>query len=195
MRARTRAVAVLAAVAALTVSLSACQIKAGQAAFVDKTSISETDVASYVKVDAPPPTAGNPGAKAIVVEQLVQREVLDKLADTLGSVPTDSELAGLHDSVLSTLFQTTVSGEAANAQLVVALNKAGIKASFAPIYIRNAELSSAISSFLQNASTDVKNQVQAEVSKIDVRINPRYGTWDKDNLAVDTYTPSWLKSA
>jgi hypothetical protein len=195
VRARTRAVAVLAAVAALTVSLSACQIKAGQAAFVDKSSISETEVASYVNVDAPPPSSGNPGAKTIVVEQLVQRDVLDQVATTLGSVPTDSELAGLHDSVLSTLFQTTVSGQAADAQLVVALNKAGIKASFAPIYIRNAELSSAVSSFLQNASTDVQNQIQAKVAKIDVRINPRYGTWDSSNLAVDTYTPSWLKSA
>jgi hypothetical protein len=196
VKARVR-LAALAAVAALaTVGLSACQLKAGEAAYVNKTSISESEVGSYVNVDAPAPDSGSIGAKSFVVQELVKKTVLNDLAQEIGKVPSDSDLSTLHDTALSQVFQTTVSGAAADSQLRSAAASKGLKPSFDSLYIRNVELSTAIGDYLQSASTTAQANLQKKLGEMKVRLNPRYGTWSLNNLAVDgTTMPSWLKSA
>ena len=196
VRASTRLV-ILAAAAFIIVGLSACQTKVGQAALVGKTSISETEVGSYVEADAPAPASGSIGAKAFVVQELVKKAVLAKLSLVIGTrVPTDQALATLHDSALSQVFQTTVSGAAADKELRDAAAQKGLKSSFDALYVHNVELSTAIGSYLQNATSGQQAALQSSLSKIKVKLNPRYGTWSMNNLAVDdTAMPSWLKSA
>ena len=196
MKAQVRLVAALAVAAMATVGLSGCQLKVGQAAYVNKTSISESEVGSYVTADAPAPASGSIGAKTFVVQELVKRLVLNDLAQAIGKVPSDSDLASLHDTALSSVFQTTVSGAQADAQLRSAAASKGLKPSFDALYVRNVELSTAIGDYLQSASTGAQAALQKKLNAIRVRLNPRYGTWNVNNLAVnDTTLPSWLKNA
>ncbi len=72
----------------------------------------------------------------------------------------------------------------------------GLKPTFDTLYIHNIELSTAIGEYLQSASTAQQAALQKSLSAIHVKLNPRYGSWSLDNLAVDDpATPSWLKSA
>src|ERR1700760_2683651 len=120
----------------MVVGLSACQTKVGQAAVIGNTSISESDVGSYVEANAPAPASGSIGPKAFVVQELVKKLVLAKLSLALGSRgPRDEGLAPLHDSALSQVFQTTVSGAAADKQLRDAAAQKGLKPSFDALYI------------------------------------------------------------
>ena len=195
VKARVRLVA-LAAVLAATAGLTACQVKVGQAALVDKTSISETSVGSYVDADAPAAASATIGAKSFVVQELIKRVVLNELAQSIGKVPSDSDLSSLHDTALSQVFQSTVTGAAADAQLRTAASGKGLKPAFDALYIRNIELSTAIGDYLQNATSAGQASVQKKLSDIKVRLNPRYGTWSLNNLQVDDTTmPSWLKNA
>jgi hypothetical protein len=193
----SRRVAALAAVAAVVATVSACDVKVGQAAYVGNTSISETDVASYVEVDAPAPETGSISAKSFAAQELVKRVLLDELShDIGGKLPTDAQLSTLHDSALSQVFQTTVSGADADAQLRSAAAQKGLKPKFDGLYIHNIELSTAIGTYLQSASTDEQNRLQKAIDGIKVKLNPRYGTWSTSNLQVnEPASPSWLKSA
>ncbi len=197
VRSATRLVVLAAAAALMLVGVTACQTKVGQAAVIGKTTISETEVGSYVEADAPAPASGSIGAKAFAAQELVKKVVLAKLSLVIGTrVPSDEALATLHDTALSQVFQTTVSGADADKQLRAAAAQKGLKPAFDALYIHNIELSTAIGEYLQNATTAQQAALQKSLSSIHVKLNPRYGTWSLDNLAVDDTTmPSWLKSA
>lgn len=190
-----RGIAVLTASAALVVGLSACDVKVGHAAWVGPTSISETDVASYVEVDATDQGAGSLSAKSFAAQELIKNILLGDLAGDIGTVPSDANLATLHDSALSQVFNQQISGADADKQLRQAAAQKGLKPKFDALYVHNIELSTAIGSYLQSASADEQAKLQQELNAIDVTLNPRYGTWSSSDLQVNGPTaPSWLKS-
>jgi hypothetical protein len=197
VRSASRTVAVLAAAAAMVVGLSACQVKVGQAAYVDKIAISESDVASYVSVTAADPGANSISAKSFAVQELIKNVLLARLArDIGGTLPSDSDLSTLHDSALSQVFSQQISGADADKQLRIAADQKGLRPKFDALYVHNIELSTAIGSYLQSASADEQGRLQKDINAIKVKLNPRYGTWSSNNLQVTGATsPSWLCSA
>jgi hypothetical protein len=188
-----RAITALAAAAVLVSALTACQSKVGGAAFVGSTKITESQVAGYVDVNAPAPASGDPGPKALVVQELAKRLVFAKVVAALGSAPTDDDLASYHDSALSTLFGSQVSGAQADADLRQAAAKEGLKPSFDAVYLHNAELNAALSAYAQSASAADVTKINKVVTDTKVTINPRYGTWDPKQIGLAaTTSPSWL---
>jgi hypothetical protein len=185
---------IVAAMVVVCVGLSACQVKVGKAAYIDKTSISENQVGDYVEANATTPPAGAIGAKTFVTQELVKRVILDKLATAIGGIPSDADLASLHDTALSTAFGAQVAGAEADTQLRAAVAERGLKPSFDMLYTRNIELSTAIGDYLQSATTEQQQKVQTAISRIKVRVNPRYGSWSTNNLALNgEAVPSWLR--
>jgi len=179
----------------VTGGLSACQVKVGKAAFVDNTTITENEVNRYVEPTAAAPDGSSPGPKTLATQELVKQVILNELAGVIGHLPSDSDLATLHDSALSTAFNAQVEGADADKQLRAAVAERGLKPNFDALFTRNAELSTAIEGYLQSAGSDQQQKLRSAITAMKVRVNPRYGTWSTNNLALDGgAVPSWLRS-
>jgi hypothetical protein len=186
---------VLAAAGLLAAGLSACQVKAGKAAYVGDQTITENTVNTYIEPTAKPQDVGVVGAKTFATQELIKRVILNKLADGIGGIPSDQDLASLHDAALSSAFGSKVSGADADSQLREAVAQRGLKPSFDALFTRNVELSAAIGDYLQSATAEQQQQVQDAIDKISVKVNPRYGTWSTNNLQLDGQAvPGWLRN-
>ena len=202
---RVRRVMTVVALAAVAASgLSACQSKVGAAAFVGKTRITESDVASYVLVTGAPSATPTPGdtsstaaanPKGTALSWLLQEAVYtDVLAatppgpGTKKSVPTDAELAAVHDEALQIQFHASVAGEQADQQLAAGLADSGLEPKFLTLFIRTFELEQIAIDRLDAKSPADLGAAFAKL-RIDVKANPRYGSWDPSTLKLAQATP------
>ena len=198
MRRPFRTVPVLLASVALVAGLAACSgTKAGSAAVVGGTRISQDTVENYVVTNAAAPSASTSSSvapKAIALSTLIQQDVLQTTLAANGGVPSDGELAGLHDQVFSVLLGATgLSGSAADAAVRERISAPNnLTTAFDSLFLRTEELELAL---VDRQKLTSQAEVSALVAKQDIgiQVNPRYGQWDAANLSLTSaQTPSFL---
>jgi hypothetical protein len=170
---RFRALALLPILAAAAVTLSACDSKAGYAAVVNGTKISEKSLNSYLTPNTPPVSASDGSStppRLFALNIAVQGEVVARVLAATNIKPSVADL----DKALSTAGATVD-------QLNDTVIKAGFTAKFTPVYQRVIELSAILQGKFTTAATQ-----QAAISKaaLNVSVSPRYGVWDGATLAI-----------
>ncbi len=182
------------AVALLAASgLAACRTKAGAAAVVDGHRISQSDVNKYIDAGYVP-ASPSPGAqqqqapRVIVLDTLIESRLMSRLLGSLGSVPSDGDLHGLHDEAYSVQLGAQQTGADADAALNSALTKAGLKASFTDAFVQNLELKQAV---IDKIKAQRQADINAAVAKLGVKVSVsgRYGTWSAEQGSLVDYVP------
>jgi hypothetical protein len=186
---RLRHVVACGLAALVLAGLSACSTKAGAAAFVDDHRINESDVNTYV-VPGFTVASGNTQQqqqtppRVIALNSLIQVELMTQLLDkSLGGVPSENELAALHDEALATVFGIQQTGEDADAALRDAVARSGLKETFIPVVVQQGELTLAVVKKINaQRQSDIANAVKK--AGIPVTVSPRYGSWSVANAAI-----------
>lgn len=166
------------ATAALAVcGLAACDTKAGAAAFVGGTRISDADVNRYLTVKSTPYSNGQGQEvrpRVIVLQTLIAERVLEKALAANGGPASQTELDQLRASVLQ---------GATEEQLTSEITKSNFTASFEPVYVRTQEL---FGVYGQRTNATSAEAVITSVNKHDigVQVSPRYGSWDASQFGL-----------
>ena len=187
---RLRHVVAIGLAALVFAGLSACSSsKAGAAGFVGDHRINETDVNTYVVPGFVPPSGSTEQRqptppRVIALNSLIQVQLMTQLLDeSLGGVPSQTELDALHDEALATLFGIQQTGQDADAALRDAVTRSGLKESFVPVIVQQAELTMAVVKKINaQRQSDIANAVQK--AGIPVTVNPRYGSWSTANASI-----------
>jgi hypothetical protein len=177
---RVAAVVAVAAIVPLVASaLSGCDTKVGTAGVVSGDRISEATVSNYVTPQAQSVQLNNGqtlAARSFVLQTLVNTRVAEQVLAAHGMTPTDEKIAAAQQLAL---------GDTSEDDLVKALTTHGFDPSFAPVYLRAIALSQ-----LLTEVPGITNQqgLQDAMSKanVSVDVNPRYGTWNSKELALDS---------
>jgi hypothetical protein len=168
--------------------LSACSTKAGAAAFVEDHRINESDVNTYL-VPGFTVASGNTQQqqtppRVIALNSLIQVQLMTQLLDkSLGGVPSETELAALHDEALATVFGVQQTGQDADAALRDLVTRSGLKESFVPVVVQQGELTMAV---IKKVNAQRQSDIADAVKKagLTVTVNPRYGSWSVANAAI-----------
>ena len=197
LRIVTAAVAATLAVA----GLAGCRTNVGTAASVDGHRITESKVNSYLTANGADPSlaasAKQQGQtispRSQVLQFLIQEQLFRKTLEKTGGVPSDAQLAALHDEAASLLLQTQLGGDDLDKALAQGLPRSGVSSKFADTYLRVNELEYAIIKRKQLAQLSELTGLIKKLG-IPVSVSPRYGTWSPTNLALDSKatTPSFL---
>lgn len=176
MRMRWLAAAAVCALGAL--SLTGCDSKIGTAAVVNGNKISESDVSRYLD-----PAADNVSqGRDLSLEWQIREELFTVALQKKHALPSDADLAKLHDQAISNLIGQQASGEQADQALRSSMKQNGLKENFADKLIRSFELEL---SYAKATKAQQESQVAADLAKqnIAVSVNPRYGSWDTSKFA------------
>jgi hypothetical protein len=174
---RLRRIGLCAAAVLALCGLAACETKAGAAAFVGGTRISDSDVNGYLTVQSTP-YAGGQGQEVrpriVVLETLVQQQLLEHALAAAGGPASQAELDQVHDSILQ---------GATEEQLTAQITKSNFTASFEPVYLRTQEL---FAVYGQRTHATSAAAVITSVNKHDigVQVSPRYGAWDSAQFSL-----------
>jgi hypothetical protein len=187
---RLRHVLAIGLAALVLAGLSACSTsKAGTAAFVGDHRINEADVNTYVVPGFTVPTDSTQQQqqtppRVIALNSLIQVQLMTQLLDkSLGGVPSETELAALHDEALATVFGIQQTGADADAALRDLVTRSGLKESFVPVVVQQGELTMAVVKKINaQRQSDIAKAVQK--AGIPVTVNPRYGSWSTTNAAI-----------
>lgn len=174
----------------------------GQAAVVGGQGISDTEVGKYVTKAGPSQSvqdAANqqgqtlPPTKVEAISTLIQQELFTQTLDRSGSVPSDAQLAQLHDETVQRFFQSSVTGDQFDAALLKQAKRYGFTEAFAHLVIRAAELEDAYAN--RTKATSLADLVKS-VAKlhIPISVSGRYGTWDAKNLQLSSDSTAGLPS-
>jgi hypothetical protein len=171
---RYRALALLPILATAAVTLSACESKAGYAAVVNGSKISESTLNSYLTPKAQAVTSSD-GTKTpprqFVMTIITRNRVIERLLEVSGGAPTSKQLAEAKASAL------TISDDALQTEIL----KSGLTSKFTDQYVLQLEL-------IQIAGTrfTAAAQLTAALAKahVNVSVSPRYGVWDSATLSV-----------
>lgn len=173
--ARLRALALLPVLATAAVTLSACDSKAGYAAEVDGSKISESTINSYLTPNAQPVTASDGSstpARQFVMTIVTRNRVFERLLEvSAGGAPTTKQLADAKAAAL------TVS----ESELQANITKSGFTTKFTDQYVQQLELQQ-IASTRFTAEADLDAALAK--AKLSVSVSPRYGVWDMSTLSV-----------
>ncbi len=179
-----RLIVVVAAVAALLLSLTACQDKASNAASVGKKQITESVLNKYVVDGAKPYTESDsqtgqsytvlPRHEALQV--LIITELFDEVLAKHGGEPTDTQVNA-----------EIASGSTAaqRKQLSTELTKDGYTEAYRELYFQFQGKISLLSKRLGDDSSNTKLVAALRGLKTKVSVNPRYGKWDDANLSLN----------
>lgn len=175
---KIRSLAVLPLLAIACLSLTGCDSKAGTAAVVNGTKISESDLASYLTPDAKP-IASSDGTSSIsprtfVLQYLISNEIFGLLLAGVGSPVTEAQLAAEHGAALA---------GGTEADLLKQIADVGLQPKFESVVLRNRELLSVIRN---NKKLSSDALVTPELAKVKdaVSVNPRFGSWDPTAIAM-----------
>ena len=185
MRLRLLRIGATVASAALAVAgLSACESKVGLAAVVGGHRISDADVQKYLTRQAVPfqvpSQSGTPVdivPRSFVLQTLIEDRLFTAaLVDTHG-LPSNADLAAA--------YQQVTQGQTA-AQVEQGFTKYGFTPAFAAVVVHRSEYQAILANRV-GATSDYTPLV-AEVAKLNiaVSVSPRYGSWDPQNLGVQT---------
>ena len=175
---RFRRIGLCAAAALALGGLAACgNSKAGAAAFVGGTRISDADVNRYLTVRSTPYSSGQGQEirpRVVVLQTLILQQLLSKALVASGGPASQSELDQVHDSVLQ---------GATEEQLTSEITKSNFTASFEPVYLRTQELFAVYGERARATSADAAiNSINKR--GIGVQVSPRYGTWDASQFGL-----------
>ena len=189
---RVAAVVAAAAVIPLVASaLSGCDTKVGTAGVVNGDRISEATVSGYVTPKAQSVQLNNGqtiAPRSFVLQTLVNTRVAEKVLAAHGMTPSEQEIAAAQQLALGTTTE---------AELTQAITARGYAPSFVPVYLRSVAFSQLLS---QVPGITEQNGLQDALSKanISVDVNPRYGTWVSNELALNSdlsaNLPPYLKA-
>jgi hypothetical protein len=107
-------------------------------------------------------------------------------------VPSQSQLAVLHDEALSFQYGIQQKGSEADDALSGAFTKSGLKQAFLPTFLNQIELTQAV---IRKINAHQPSDLAAAVNKlsIPVSVNARYGTWDAKQASLGSAThPDFL---
>jgi hypothetical protein len=197
---KLRIVTVAVAATLAVTGLAGCRTNVGTAASVGGQRITESKVNGFLTPQGPDKSTSQNGQtvspRAQVLQVLVQEKVFERTLQSIRpdhSVPSAGQLAALHDAAANVLLQTSLTGAALDKALRQGLPHSGIKTSFADTYLRVQELEYSI---IKAKRLTRLPELLALIKKarVHVSVNPRYGTWDIKNLAVNTAgsIPSYL---
>ncbi len=173
--------------------LSACENRAGAAAFVGKTRISETTVNRYLARDATitadPSTGAADNPKSDVLTTLIRTALIDQVLRTLpGNHPTAGELDAGRTQAMSTLGITSL------AQLEQEAASGGYTKIYATAFLDEQTKVTVLTTLLKDPGDG--SIIGPAVDKLHAKISvsPRYGTWQAANLQVGAgpAVPSFL---
>lgn len=189
------ATAVTAAAAAVfaAAGLTACSSQPGAAAFVDNNRISQSEIGQYLTPAGVAPSASAAAAsqgqslespKLDVVNLLVQQEVWKaSLSRTPGGIPSEAELAKLHDSAAATFLGTQTTGSNLDALIAAQEGQYGYTSAYGDLLLTTIELEAALVKRLNVSSLQ---ELSAAVAKyhIPIKVSAVYGKWDPANLSL-----------
>lgn len=184
-----RLLAALVGLVAVLGAVSACQVKAGTAAFVGDQRITDSTISSYLLRTQPvaAPQAGQPSARDYAVTFLIRRDLFRDYLDRKGvasdpaalSRARGQALAGSEDQIQGLYGQV--------AQL-------GLQGTFVDLLVEYTILQFLAS---QKSGITDASALFAEVDKgaPTVQLSPRYGTWSapQQSVAPGSTTPSYLQ--
>lgn len=189
--ARPRTLAAAVAVIVSLAGLTACRTNVGDAAAVGGRAIPVSQVDRYTLPGGPDAAtkarakqAGSDlSPKAQVLQVLVQEQVFERTLKAKSAVPTEAQLASLHDRAAGQLLQTSLTGAKFDNALRKGLTQNGVRPSFRSHFLRMLELEVAL--IVASRATSLA-QLAATVARYGgkVSVNPRYGAWDPANLAL-----------
>ena len=189
-----RLVSVLCVALLAVATLTACQTRAGAAAFVGKTRISETTVNRYLARDAATSTDSSTGEvdnpKSDVLTTLIRTALLDELFPTIpGSHPTAGELDAGRTKAMSALGITSLG------QLEQEAESGGYTKAYAAVFLDEQTKVTVLTTLLKDPGDG--SVITPAVTKLHAKISvsPRYGTWQDSNLSVGAgpAVPSFLQ--
>ncbi len=184
----TRILLLLTALLAV-VGLTGCQTKSGAAAVVDGQRISESSIAKNLVGSGD----GTTNARTFVLTYVIKERLFAAYLASTGKVPTDAELAAVHDDAVNQVLSSSLgTGAAADKLIDTVLAKEGIAVGFRSTVVRSAELEELVIKAVYKTSAA---QFYGDVNKagIKVSVSPRYGSWDQSTLTLqDAATPSFL---
>lgn len=191
MRLRTFGACAVALVGLAT--LSACDTKAGAAAVIGGQRINQGEVDKYLVASytVPPPSPGQqqrPVPRSFALNTLIETDLLTRVLESEGGVPSDGELAALHDEALSVQLQLQQTGAQADATLTNALVNIGLKPSFTEAYLRQVELKQAV---IDRIHAQRQSDIAAAENKlgVGVSVSGRYGSWSHTEGQLASYAP------
>lgn len=180
-------------------TLTACRTNVGFAVDVDGRSYSESDIAGYITPEAQPvkeqisqtETLAVP-PRSYVVETMILSRLEKRVLDALpGPAPAAGELATV---------ERTVRGGASPKAFAEKSGVHGYSSSFVPLYVRARTYSALLQAVAQNAQQQGGQVDLGGIARridMKVKVNPRYGAWDAQNLSFDSSTgatvPAFLK--
>lgn len=176
---RLRKLTAAAALLLCAAGASACQSKAGAAAFVGGHRIADSDVSRYVQAGAKTFQDSNGATvvpKDVVLEALIDLPIFERAVATNGGPPSAEELATGLTEYLSGGTEAMVSSQ---------LTQNGLKSSFTAPYIRRSVLLHVLVTRLKITQT---SDLVAAVRKVqpNIEVSPRYGTWDAQSVSLST---------
>jgi len=180
--------AALAALAIAGLGLTGCDSKAGTAAVVNGTRISETQLSDYLAPNAQPITATNGDgssfsvpARVFVLQYLIRNQVFPLLLARTGSPVNEDELRADRAAAIG--------GDEATLQKQIAA--VGLRPRFEEVLLRDRELTDLVGKKLTT-----QQQITDAVAKIKdvVTINPRFGSWDNASLTIVDLSKKQLPS-
>ena len=189
-----RRLPVAAASAALAATLlTACHSNVGAAATVNGHRITESDVSKYLTPSAHDLVANDSSggststpARSFVLNALVRAMVFQKVLEvTPKGAPSSADLTAAEQAFLSSQFGGT------EQQFTDTVQRLGLKSSFAKVYLRETAYEQILTNDF-NAGIDINTIIKN--TRTDVRINPRYGSWNATNFVVSTADNAGLPS-
>lgn len=184
-RSSSRALAALVAAVGLVLTVSACEVRPGAAAFVGEDKITEAQVAQYVSTTpaASPAAQGQQTLtpRAQVLSTLIASQLFRQYLGSNGGVPDDAALLASRDAAFTLV---TGQGSPDLAQFRTTLEGLGFDADFADVYARQIELEYEVIQRSKAASlADLAKAVEDSTGA--PKISPRYGTWDAAQLSLN----------
>jgi predicted small secreted protein len=187
---RARVLGAIAVLAAAATLLTSCRTNVGVAATVNGHRISETTVNKYVTQEGADPSLAAqakaqgqplPTPKPFVLQILVLDNLFEHTLAANGGVPSDGQLAAVHDKAAQAFLQTSAAGRQVEREEGTNLHRIGVSTSFAPILVRAIELNYVlVEERLKSVSLGAAiNKAGAKVS-----VSPRYGAWDAKSLSL-----------
>ena len=184
--------ALVASLAGGVLVLSGCSsVDSGQAAVSDTFRISQAKVDAQASEVATgmgePPAVPPPGLASAITQRLVQHALVEAQADKVGVSLTAAEVEqGMKD---------LTDAQGGHDQLIQAALQAGIPESQLTSVVRTNLLLTRMSTAAggtsddQATSADVQQQIVDLSEALDVRVSPRYGTWDSATLSIVSGSP------
>lgn len=190
MKLRTLSAAALVALA--TLGLTGCQSKVGEAAVVGGHRISDNDVSGYVSKAGADPSAvaavkaqnGKVEPRTQALTQLIQEQLFTATLAKHGGVPSDAQLAAIHDKAISAILGSSAgTGRVYDAAVGQRVRALGFTPAFATLVVRTLELEYTLATRLSSPGGLLSAIQKAGIS---VTVSRRYGRWVPSKLTIDT---------